>query len=137
MATYKHRTYINNLDSKLQEALDDIVQQLQNVATQVKANPAGSAPTPTAPTQLAVKATSGQFSASIADHETGKSYILEHSTDPQFKTFETVDLGVAKNWRAYLGTTLRYFRVRATHYTGSDSQAVYHGSEQKPSGVQG
>jgi hypothetical protein len=32
MPAYKNRTYINNLDSKLQEALDDIVQQIQNLA---------------------------------------------------------------------------------------------------------
>jgi hypothetical protein len=137
MPTYKNRTYINNLDSKLQEALDDLSQQIQNLASQTKANPIGPAPSPNAPAAVSVTATSGQFEATVHDKEAGKFYVLEHSSDPQFKTFNTVDLGVAKNWRAYLGTTLQYFRVRSTHYTGSDSQNVYHGTAQTPKGVQG
>jgi hypothetical protein len=135
--SYKNRTYLNNLDSKLQEALDDIYQQLQKVAEQTKANPQGAPVAPNAPAAISVTATSGQFEATVHDKEAGKFYVLEHSPDPQFKTFNTVDLGVAKNWKAYLGTTTQYFRVRSTHYTGSDSTQVYHGTAQSPTGVEG
>jgi hypothetical protein len=135
--SYKHRAYINNFDSKLSEALDDMYQQMLNVARQAKANPIGPAQPPNAPAAVSVTATSGQFEATVHDKEDGKFYVLEHSSDPQFKTFNTVDLGVSKNWRSYLGTTLQYFRVKSTHYTGSDSDSVYHGTAQSPKGVQG
>jgi hypothetical protein len=134
---YRNKTYINDKDSKLQEALDDLQAQIVNVAKQTRSNPEGPAGAPNSPAQLSVSASSGLFTAHIADREDGKSYILEYSTSPTFQNPITVDLGIAKNWSAQLGTQKLHFRVRATHYTGSYSGYVYHGSQQAPSSVQG
>lgn len=134
---YKNRAYVHSVDSRLAEALDDLAQQLKTTASQTKANTQGKAPAPNAPAQLSVTAASGFYRASIADQEQGKFYVLEHSSSPAFEQSETVDLGVAKNWSAQLGSGTRYFRVRATHYTGEYSTYVYHGPTSRPSPVEG
>lgn len=135
---YRNRAYINNDDSKYQEALDDLQSQIAVLAKQVKGNPDGPAKPPNAPAQLAVSAALGLFSVSVHDKESEKSYVMDYSTDPQFGSdVKTVDMGVAKTWQGQLGSQRLFFRVRATHYTGSDSEYVYHGNSQGPSGVEG
>jgi hypothetical protein len=134
---YRNRAYVHQFDPRLAEALDDIAQQLRTAANQTKANPQGKPIAPNAPAQLSVSASDGFYTAKIADKEDGKFYVLEHASTSSFQDATTVDLGVAKNWSAQLGSGAKYFRVRATHYTGDYSGYVYHGPSNNPSAVTG
>ena len=138
--TYKNQRYIEQMDKRLDEALQDIVQKVQNVGNQTASNiESQSQAAPLAPQSLSVTASSGLFKAVIADTtQQGKAWVLQYSTSPSFGSVVTVDLGISQNWQqgGLSGQTL-YFRCYSTFYTSPPSSMTYYGTPRNPTPVKG
>jgi len=137
---YTNQTYIQHLDSKLAQALDDIVRQVQSVAQQVVASPVGATAAPSPISQLTVTAADGIFDVQIQDNSPvsrGINYFVEYSTTTNFAQPHVVDLGAARTYRATWGNQTLYFRAYSQYPTSPPSTVVYFGSVASPIPVAG
>lgn len=139
---YRNRSYIMNKDPKYVEALDDIINHVQNVMTQTNASPTGTVNAPPTPGGLTVSAANGIFEAAIQDNQSpvtrGVQYFLEHSDTPAFTAPKTISLGPSRNWSGALGNRTLYWRAHSAYPTSPRSGHVYHGgSSAQPLPVRG
>jgi len=136
-ANYANRRYIQGQDKYTAGALDDLASQIQTVADQTGANPAGIVAAPTQPAAITVTAAGGFGTVAVSDPNAadGTQYLLEYDTTPNFLSPIEVDLGIAQSWHGYLlGLTL-YFRVAAYFPTSGLSAFAYFGPVNNPTAV--
>ena len=137
---YRNESHIQKIDPLLADALADIVQKLQNVASQVAANPTGTVSPPPTISALSVVASGGIFDIQIQDNSPvnrGINYFVEYSTAASFAQPHVVDLGASRSYRATWGNQTLYFRAYSQYPTSAPSATVYFGSSAAPTGVVG
>ena len=138
--SYANESHVRALDPLLHKALESIVQQVQNVATQVAATPVGSTNAPPTISALTVVASGGTFDIQVQDNspvQRGINYFVEYSTAPDFAQPHVVDLGAARTYRATWGNQTLYFRAYSQYPTSPPSATVYFGPANAPTAVAG
>lgn len=139
--SYRNRAYIQDKDSKISEAFDDVLSQISSIQRQTNSDPTGNTPPPPTPGSLTVTAAHGIFDAAIQDNTSpikrGAQYFLQYSTTPSFDAPVTVSLGPSRNWRGSLGNQKLYWRAHSSYPTSAKSGHVYHGTSVQPTAVQG
>lgn len=125
---------------RLFEALQDIIQNQQNVTSQVNGNVAGNPQPPPAVNGIKVSAQNGHFQIAVQDSNEisrGISYHVEHADNPQFTNSQTVHLGPTRNANMFLGNVKRYFRAYSSYGSTAISAPAYHGGAATPEAVEG
>jgi hypothetical protein len=137
-ANYRNRAHVQGKDQLLGRALDDIVSQVQAVATQTNASVTGKAAAPSAPTALSVSNSNGHATLGIthANAPAGTNYLIEYSKTPNFQSPVQIDNGISKSFQQYFkGLGPLYFRAAARFPTSGISRHVYFGTQTNPTPV--
>ena|SRR5579862_6411723 len=141
---------IPNLDKLTQdnpllgEALQSLMNGIEQTGTKLSVNPQGNTNPPAAPTGISVTANaSGIHRVSISDNSPrtrNVHYFVEHSTDRHFSasSVQVEHLGPVRqrSLAQSMGTTPVYYRAYAQYLDGPRSDYVYFGSSTNPTGVQ-
>lgn len=147
--SYKNRAFLQALTSeehgaygsRIVEALDDILQQHNNLAQQVNGNSTGQPLAPPQVSGLKVTGQNGHFNIAISDPNSpiyrDIHYWVEHSDSPHFSNPHVVHMGQSRNHNLFLGNVTRYFRAFSSYSSSPPSAAVYHGSQVAPAPVIG
>lgn len=138
---YRNRAYLMQKDPKYVEAMDDVVNHIQNVMNQTNSSPTGRVNPPPTPGGLTMTSANGIFEAAIHDNTSpvtrGVNYFLEYSDTPAFTAPKTIDLGASRNWRGHLGNQTYYWRASSAYPTSPRSGHAYHGTQTQPVPVVG
>lgn len=139
--TYRNRSFIKNSDPLVAEALDDILNLLQNTLDQANTAATGTITPPPSVSSIQITAAQGIFDAAIVDNISGVvrgiNYFLEYSTSPSFTAPVVIDLGASRNWRGFLGNQVLYWRGYSSYPTSARSEPAYYGTQSQPIAVAG
>jgi hypothetical protein len=134
--------YLRTKDSRLADALDKIVREINLTQKATGVAPAGRLPAPSTIAGLTVTAANGIFDIAISDPEVeqpGTAYFVEYSISANFPSSQTHVSGPhsGRNVTLTLGNATYYFRAYSA-YPGSTAVSpiiVYGGAN--PTGVPG
>lgn len=135
-------SYIRSKDPKLAELLQAFEKQSTQTELQSNTNPLGEPPVPPPPDALSVTTgPSGEFQVAIthnAEFNRGITYTVQSDSSPSFSNPHDMELGHSRNDNSLNlpGQTL-HFRVNAAYRSGAPSAWTYHGTQQKPTPVEG
>ncbi len=123
----------------LAQALQDIIDGHNSIASQLNADSEGPVAAPTKPNSLTVTAQGGVFHGSIVHNGPfyrGITYHVDAAADAGFSNPFKVHQGPSRDFRVALGNQPLFFRAYTDYPTSGPSDAVYHGGAQ-PVAVQG
>lgn len=132
--------YLRQKDHLLYQAVMDLKSGIDNMASQLVANPNGETSAPPQISSLTVTASNGVFTATIFDNNPvlrGIEYFLEFGTVANFGQPTVVSLGPSRQWVGFLGSQTFYFRAYSQYPTSPPSAPVYFGNSSSPTGVAG
>lgn len=139
-ATLPNIEEIQSRDPLLGRTLQHLLDVVNNSNQQTTASGIGKTRAPAPVSQIAVTGANGVASIHLSDKNAGAQglkYLVEYSSDPNFGTFDLLDLGEATTHRLYLGvgSGTWYFRATNKFFTSERSPHVYFGSAAQPTGV--
>jgi len=106
--------YIKQKDPKLGDAMQQIVDQLNQTLVNTGTDSNGDYPAPSRLQNIQVAAANGVAHIQITDNakiQKGVNYFLEHDTDPSFPRPYVVDLGASRTHLLPVGDSTFYFRA--------------------------
>lgn len=137
---YRNRPELQKLSPKLAEALDDLLNGINTIATQTTASAQGKTDPPPQVTSISVMAANGVFDVAITDSNPVYrqiTYFLEYSMQQAFTSPTVIHLGPSRNWRGFLGAQTLYWRAYSQYPTSEASAAVFYGPQANPTAVLG
>lgn len=138
--TYKNRAQLFQQNRLIAEALDDIQQQMNNVAQQSNASAQGNTNPPPDIASISVSAANGVFQVAVTDNSPvyrGINYFVEYSETAAFTQPHVLDLGASRTWRGFLGSLSLYWRAYSQYSPSNPSNPVYFGTSTDPTPVAG
>lgn len=126
--------------TRLYEALRDLDNQHQALASQTNGNSTGQPLAPPAINSLKVVANAGHFNVAITDQSPiyrGISYFIEHADNPAFTNPQVEHIGASRNATFFFGNVTRYWRAYSAYGSSPASAPAYHGSAAVPLAVTG
>lgn len=131
---------LQELGTRLYEALSDVDAQQKTIAQQTNANPTGQPLPPPAIDGLTVTGQNGSFHVQIqhgGEFYRGVQYHVEHADNPSFQKPHTIDLGSSREHTVFLGNGTHYWRAFAAYGSSPAGPPAYHGGPHSPQPVSG
>ena len=131
---------LQEVGSRLYEALSDVDAQQKTIAQQTNANPTGRPLPPPAIDGLTVTGQNGHFHAQIqhgGEFYRGVQYHLEYADNPAFQKPHSIDMGASREHTILLGNGTYYWRASAAYASSAAGPPAYHGGAHSPQPVSG
>lgn len=131
---------IQELGSRLYEALSDVQTQQNNIAQQTNSNITGPPAPPPAIDGVTVTGQNGFFHIQIQHYSNffrGIQYHVEYADNPAFRNPYPLALGPSRSHTQFLGNGSYYFRAFAAYGSSPAGPAAYHGGVHGPQPVSG